>query len=113
MLTLRIQQKRGHGMSQFKAPKDKLAEFCQRNHIRKLSFFGSVLRDDFRPESDLDILVEFEVGHEPGLIRLSGMQLELSELFGGRSVDLRTTEDLSRYFREDVLEKAEVQYAAR
>lgn len=94
-------------------PKDKLAEFCRRNHIRKLSFFGSVLRNDFRPESDIDILVEFESGHEPGLIGLAAMELELSELLGGRSVDLRTSADLSRYFRDDVVANAEVQYAER
>lgn len=94
-------------------PKDKLAEFCRRNHIRKLSFFGSVLRNDFRPESDIDILVEFEPGHEPGLIGLAAMELELSELLGGRTVDLRTSADLSRYFRDDVVANAEVQYADR
>ena len=94
-------------------PKDKITDFCRRNHIRKLSLFGSVLRDDFRPDSDVDVLVEFEPGHEPGFIRLAGMELELSELLGARPVDLRTPEDLSRYFREDVMAKAEVQYAAR
>jgi hypothetical protein len=92
---------------------EKLADFCRRNHIRELSFFGSVLRDDFRPESDVDVLVEFEPGHEPGFIRLAGMELELSEILEGRVVDLRTSADLSRYFRHDVLAEAEVQYAAR
>jgi len=91
-------------------PKDKIADFCKRHHIRKLSFFGSVLRDDFKPESDVDVLVEFEPGEVVGLIRLAGMELELSEILG-RKVDLRTPADLSRYFRDEVLQSAEVQYA--
>ena len=91
-------------------PKEKIADFCRRHHIRKLSFFGSVLRDDFRPESDVDVLVEFEPGEVVGLIRLAGMELELSEILG-RKVDLRTPADLSRYFRDEVLQSAEVQYA--
>jgi predicted nucleotidyltransferase len=90
--------------------RSKLAEFCRRNHIRKLSLFGSVLRDDFGPDSDVDVLVEFEPGHVPGLITLSGMEIELSELLGHK-VDLRTAEDLSRYFRDEVVASAEVQYA--
>ena len=93
-------------------PKDKLAAFCQRHHIQKLSLFGSVLRDDFRPDSDVDVLVEFEPGQRVGLIRLAGMELELSELLG-RKVDLRTPADLSRYFRQTVLDSAAVQYAKR
>jgi len=88
----------------------KIAEFCKRNHIRKFSLFGSVLRDDFRQDSDVDVLVEFEEEHEPGLITLSGMEIELSGIIG-RKVDLRTPEDLSRYFRKEVVESAEVQYA--
>lgn len=87
-----------------------LAEFCRSNSVRKLSFFGSVLRDDFGPESDVDVLVEFEDGHSPGMIGLARMELELSELFG-RRVDLRTPQDLSRYFREEVLRSAAVRYA--
>ncbi|MBI3611560.1 MAG: nucleotidyltransferase family protein [Nitrospirae bacterium] len=90
--------------------KDKIADFCKRHHIRKLSFFGSVLRDDFRPESDVDVLVEFGPGEVVGLIRLAGMELELSKILG-RKVDLRTPADLSRYFRDEVLLSAEVQYA--
>lgn len=90
-----------------------LARFCGANQIRKLALFGSVLRDDFGPDSDVDVLVEFEPDREPGLIRLSAMELELSELFRGRKVDLRTAEDLSRYFRDQVSASAEVQYAAR
>ena len=91
--------------------KTKIAEFCRRHHIRRLALFGSVLRDDFRPDSDVDVLVEFEPVHIPGLIRLSGMEIELSEMVG-RKVDLRTPAELSRYFRQKVLELAEVQYIA-
>ncbi|MGE0827332.1 MAG: nucleotidyltransferase family protein [Candidatus Binatia bacterium] len=88
---------------------EQIAAFCQRHHIRKLAFFGSVLRDDFRPDSDIDVLIEFEPGQRVGLIRFAGMELELSEILG-RKVDLRTLADLSRYFRQAVVESAEVQY---
>jgi predicted nucleotidyltransferase len=77
----------------------------------KLSLFGSVLREDFRPDSDVDVLVEFEEGHTPGFFGLARMEEELSKLLGGRKVDLRTPQDLSRYFREEVLASAAVQYA--
>ena len=98
--------------SKIKIPSEKIAEFCKKNHIRKLSLFGSVLRDDFSSDSDIDFLVEFEPGKVPGLIGLSRMERELSEILGGRKVDLRTPQDLSKYFREEVLARAEVQYAA-
>ncbi len=88
----------------------RVVEFCQRHRIRKLSLFGSVLRDDFRPDSDVDVLVEFEPGYAIGLIRLAGIELELAAIVG-RKVDLRTPADLSRYFRQEVLDSAEVQYA--
>jgi len=88
-----------------------LAEFCRKHHIRRLALFGSALRDDFGPESDVDVLVEFELSHTPGLFGIARLERELSALFGGRKVDLRTPEDLSRYFREDVLREAEGQYA--
>ena len=91
-------------------PKEKIAEFCKRNHIIKLSLFGSALRGDLKPDSDIDFLVEFDPGHIPGLIRLAGMEIELSEILG-RKADLRTPEDLSRYFRQEVLNSAKVQYA--
>ena len=91
-------------------PKEEIEEFCKKHHIRKLSLFGSALRDDFTPESDLDILVEFDPAHIPGLIRLAGMEIELTGLLG-RKVDMRTAQDLSPYFREDVLSSAKVQYA--
>jgi uncharacterized protein len=90
-------------------PKDKIAEFCQRNHIRKLSLFGSVLRDDFRPDSDIDLLVEFIPGKTPGL-GIVRMERELSAILDGRKVDLRTPQELSRYFRQKVLDTALVQY---
>lgn len=88
-------------------PKGKIAEFCKRHHIRKMSLFGSYLHDDFGPESDIDLLVEFELNHVPGLITLSGLEVELSDLIG-RKVVLRTPEDLSRYFRKEIVESAEV-----
>ncbi len=91
-------------------PENAVAEFCRRHCIRKLSLFGSVLRDDFGPDSDVDVLIEFEPGARVGLIRLGGMQLELGEILG-RPVDLRTPADLSRYFREEVVDSAAVQYA--
>ncbi len=86
-----------------------LAEFCQRHHIRKLSVFGSALRSDFNDESDVDILVEFAPQHIPGLLGIAQMERELSVLLG-RQVDLRTPEDLSHYFRQQVLQEAIVQY---
>ena len=90
--------------------KEKLEAFCRKNHIIKMSLFGSALRDQFNPESDIDILVEFDKGHMPGLMDLAGMEIELGEMVG-RKVDLRTPAELSRYFRDDVLEKARVEYA--
>lgn len=92
-------------------PKEEIKKFCRTNHIRKLSVFGSALRDNFSPESDIDLLVEFESGHIPGFFKFVKMGDELSTILGGRKVDLRTPEDLSRYFRDEVLEMAEVQYA--
>jgi predicted nucleotidyltransferase len=84
-----------------------LEEFCRRHRIRKLAFFGSVLRDDFGPTSDVDVLVEFEPGARVGLIRLASIENELSELLG-RKVDLNTPGCLSPYFRDEVLQEAEV-----
>lgn len=89
-------------------PKDRIADFCRRHHIRKLALFGSVLRDDFTPESDVDVLVEFDPGHTPGLAFFS-MEDELSQLLG-RKVDLNTPKFLSRHFRDRVLQQAVVQY---
>ena len=89
---------------------DALSDFCRRHRLAKLSLFGSVLRDDFGPDSDVDVLIEFEPGCEVGLIRLAGMERELTDLVG-RKVDLRTPEDLSHYFRDRVVAAAQVQYA--
>jgi hypothetical protein len=93
-------------------PEEELAAFCRRNRIHKLALFGSVLREDFRPDSDVDVLVEFEPGATPGLFALAGLEEQLSPLFGGRRVDLNTALCLSRYFRESVLSEAQVQYVA-
>lgn len=87
-----------------------LATFCERNHIRRLSLFGSHLRGTARPDSDIDLLVEFDPEHIPTLFGIAGMEIELSELLG-RKVDLRTAGDLSRYFRDEVVRSAEIQYA--
>jgi len=92
-------------------PEDLVAEFCRRHGIRRLSFFGSILREDFGPNSDVDVLVEFEPGRVPGLA-FFGMQEELSNILG-RQVDLNTPGFLSDYFRDDVLREAQVQYVAR
>ncbi len=91
-------------MNQFhlNIPKEKISEFCRKHRIRKLSFFGSVLRDDFRPDSDVDVLVEFDPNHVPGL-DFFGMEIELSEILG-RKADLNTPGFLSRYFRDEVRE---------
>jgi predicted nucleotidyltransferase len=91
--------------------KEQLADFCRRNNIARFSFFGSVLRDDFAADSDIDVLVEFEDGHVPGFLGVAQLERELSQLLDGRKVDLRTSQDLSRYFRREVLATAQVQYA--
>jgi uncharacterized protein len=91
-------------------PREKIADFCQRYHIRKLAFFGSVLREDFTPESDVDVLVEFEPGHVPGLAFFA-MQDELSNILGYK-VDLNTKGFLSKYFRDEVLRESRVEYVA-
>jgi hypothetical protein len=90
-------------------PSEAIAAFCQRNHIRKLSLFGSILTDRFRDDSDVDLLVEFEKGLGPGYFGLVGMEMELSEMIG-RKVDLRTPGELSRHFREEVVASAVPQY---
>jgi len=93
-------------------PLDKIAEFCQVNQIRKLSLFGSILRSDFRPDSDIDMLVEFLPGKRIGFLGLAGLEIELTEMLG-RKVDLRTPAELSRYFRDRVLKEAEELYVHR
>ena len=92
-------------------PKNRIAEFCKRHQIRRLSFFGSILREDFGPESDIDILVEFKPGTRIGLIQLSGLEIELGKIFG-RKVDLNTPGFLSKYYRDQILSEADVQYDA-
>lgn len=90
-------------------PRIEIARFCQQHHIRKLSLFGSVLRDDFHSDSDVDILVEFEPGYVPGLLKMAGLEIQLSEILGQKA-DLRTAAELSRYFRKDVVDNAEPIY---
>jgi len=90
-------------------PVEEIAAFCQQHQIRRLAFFGSVLRDDFTPESDVDVLVEFEPGARVGLIRFAGIEIELGRLIG-RKVDLNTTGFLSPYYRDQVLQDAETAY---
>lgn len=90
---------------------DKIARFCRQHHINRLAIFGSALRDDFNHASDVDVLVEFEPSWTPGLIRLSGMEIELSELLGYQT-DLRTKEDLSPYFRDRVVSEAQAIYVS-
>jgi predicted nucleotidyltransferase len=91
---------------------DAVAAFCRRNGIHRLALFGSALRGELRHDSDIDLLVEFEPGRVPGLIRLAAMELELSPLFGGREVELRTYADLSRHFRDRVRAEAVALYDA-
>ncbi len=91
--------------------RSRLADFCRRNGIARLSFFGSVLRDDFGPKSDLDVLVEFPADRSPSLFKLGGMQMELTQMLG-REVDLKTPHFLSPHFRASVMREAEVQYGA-
>lgn len=88
-----------------------IADFCQRYHLRRLSFFGSVLRDDFTPDSDVDVLVEYSPEHVPGFIALAGMEEELSAILG-RKADIRSVGDLSRHFRDEVVREARDQYVA-
>lgn len=92
---------------------DALQRFCSGHGIRRLSVFGSTLKGTARPDSDLDLLVEFHPGRTPGLMALAAMEGELSQLVGGRRVDLRTLNDLSRYFRDEVRNTAELAYADR
>lgn len=105
--TLTVKNMKG---SQTRLPHEAIEQFCRRHHIRRLAVFGSVLHGDARPDSDLDVLVEFDPGHVPGLAFFA-MEQELSKLLG-RKVDLNTPQFLSPYFRDHVMEEAEVQYAA-
>ncbi|HSV91851.1 MAG TPA: nucleotidyltransferase domain-containing protein [Desulfobacterales bacterium] len=92
--------------------KGQLAQFCRERHIRRLSLYGSTIKDTARPDSDIDLLVEFERDSVPGLLALVTMEAELGEMLGGRTVDLRTPRDLSPHFRDEVMRTAEIQYAA-
>lgn len=93
-------------------PRDKLEAYCKRNHIKRLALYGSLLRSDFDPKkSDIDLLVEFDKTHIPGFFDIARMEEELSAIFKGKKVDLRTPNDLSRYFRSKVVSSAEVLYA--
>ena len=93
--------------------RDALASLCNRHGTCRLSLFGSVLHGTDRPDSDVDLLVEFEPDATPGLLRLAAIEMELSDLLGGRRVDLRTAQDLSRYFRDEVVRTAPVQYRSK
>ena len=97
--------------TRIKLPNGRIAEFCKRHRIRKLSLFGSVLRGDFGPDSDIDVLVEFEFDTRVGLISLAGLELELGEIIG-RKVDLNTPGFLSKYYRDRIINEAVVQYDA-
>jgi hypothetical protein len=95
--------------SRINITKRQIADFCKKNHIRKFAFFGSILHDDFRTDSDIDILIEIDKKHPIGYFKMAEMEIELSEITG-RKVDLRTPNELSRYFKDEVLSEAEVQY---
>ena len=97
-----------HGLD---IPQQEIADFCRRHGVKRLSLYGSILRDDFGPDSDVDMLVEFHTGRTPGMIGFGQMILELREIIG-REVDLRTPHDLSRYFRAEVLRTARLLHAA-
>lgn len=100
----------GYSLEQ-RISRDQLVAFCRRHHIKKLSVFGSAIRGQLRPDSDIDLLVEFEPDHTPGLFSIIRMEMELTETLG-RKVDLRTPDDLSQYFRDEVMANAELQYQA-
>jgi len=92
--------------------KDEIRSFCRRHGIRRLAFFGSVLRPDFDSDSDIDVLVDFDPETRVGFFELYDMEQELSRLLGGRRIDLNTPNSLSEYFRQEVFAEAEVQYVA-
>jgi len=99
-------------MSRLPLDQEALAQLCRRHDIRRLSLFGSVLKGTARPDSDVDLFVEFQPGAVPGLLGMAAIEAELSALVGGRRVDLRTAQEISRYFRDEVVHTAEVQFAA-
>ncbi len=91
--------------------REQIAAFCRKHHLIKLALFGSVLTDRFGPDSDVDVLFEYDPGHVPSLFDVAGMEEELSEILG-RKADMRTPRDLSRYFRDEVVRTGRVEYAA-
>ena len=93
-----------------KIPRDKVAEFCRRNMIRRLSLFGSILRDDFTPASDVDVLVEFAPNAVIGLFELYDLEQELAQILGVEKVDMNTPQGLSVYFKDQVLAEAQALY---
>ncbi|MCX6647183.1 MAG: nucleotidyltransferase domain-containing protein [bacterium] len=98
----------------FEISNEHLAEYCRKHSVKKLSIFGSALREDFNDESDIDVLVEFEPGHVPGFIGLAAMEMELASILAtDRKVDIRTSEEMSRYFREEVVSGAELVYGEK
>jgi uncharacterized protein len=105
---LKIELSTGKVYRSIRFPESELSAFCKRHHIKTLALFGSILRDDFRPDSDIDILVVFKKDKTPGFLGLAEMEQELSVLLGARKVDMRTPQDLSPYFRDKVLQEAEV-----
>ena len=109
-MTTEFQAVGGVMSRQIQIDRDRIAGFCRKHHIRKLALFGSVLTDEFRPESDIDVLVEFEAGRVLGFLGMAGLELELADMLG-RKVDIRTAAELSRYFRDSVLATSEIQYA--
>lgn len=94
-------------------PKARVAEFCQLNHITVFYLFGPVLRGDFRADSVIDVLVEFESGHVPGLFGIFDMEHELSRIFAARKINIRTVKELNQYFREEIISTAELHYAQK
>ena len=99
-------------LERFKLSREQIESFCRKHHIDRLALFGSVLRDDFTTDSDIDVLVEFNPDPIPGLITPAGMEMELSGLVGGRRVDMNTPLSISRYFRDELLDDAEALYVA-
>jgi predicted nucleotidyltransferase len=99
-------------MDRLPLSRDSLAAFCTRHRVRRLALFGSELTGSAGPDSDVDLLVDFDASATPSLLDLAAMESELSAMLGGRRVDLRTAAELSRYFRERIVREAKVQYVA-
>lgn len=97
-------------MTHIEIPQERIDHFCSQHQIKRLALFGSVLREDFRANSDIDVIVEFIPGQRVGMLAMARLERELSHIFDGRKIDLRTPAELSRYFRDDVMRKARVCY---